>query len=483
MREKIMMMLTALLALAGRATATEESVSVAGITVEPGGEAFLEIDYSLGSGTYVGFMFQVVLPEGLSLAEDPDDPGYPWYDDEVTAISKMNITATATGGFAATPKKASSTINGNSGVLMRLKVKADMSIAPGTYTGRLTEVSFNLRDDSYNVTKSKLSDVSFNVTIEGGGGTVAAESVSVADINVETGSETVLDISYQLPDEGTYVGFMFQMVLPEGLSLAEDPDDPGYPWYDDEVTAISKMNITPTPTGGFAATPKKASSTINGNSGVLMRLKVKADASIAPGTYTGRLTEVSFNLRDDSYNVTKSKLSDVTFDITVTGSGSTTQTLTLVKGWNWVSSPLQEPLPLAQLKENCSRIVGQEQELIRDPQFGMTGGLTTLESGKAYKVLADEAVTLTLSGQPHDDTTARVELKKGWNWMAYPCGEAKSIAAAITNAEAGDTMVSQDGTTATYNGSSWTGTLTLLTPGQGFLYRSTSDKTLRFHVW
>ena len=62
--------------------------------------------------------------------------------------------------------------------------------------------------------------------------------------------------------------------------------------------------------------------------------------------------------------------------------------------------------------------------------------------------------------------------------MAYPCGEAKSIAAAITNAEAGDTIVSQDGTTATYNGSSWTGTLTMLTPGHGYLYKSVSAKQI-----
>ena len=162
-------------------------------------------------------------------------------------------------------------------------------------------------------------------------------------------------------------------------------------------------------------------------------------------------------------------------------SDSEGQTLTLVKGWNWVSSYLQEPLPLEQLKEKCSRIVSQTEELIRDPQYGMTGGLTTLEAGKAYKVLADEAVTLTFSGQLHDGTTDCIELKKGWNWMAYPCGEAKSLAAAITNAEAGDTIVSQDGTTATYNGSSWTGTLTLLKPGQGYLYKSFSAKQLFFN--
>ena len=47
----------ALLAIVGRVCA-QESVSVKGITVPQGGEAFLEINYSLeGAGPYVGFMF------------------------------------------------------------------------------------------------------------------------------------------------------------------------------------------------------------------------------------------------------------------------------------------------------------------------------------------------------------------------------------------------------------------------------------------
>lgn len=169
----------ALLAIVGRASA-QESVSVGDITVPQGGQAFLEINYSLeGTGPYVGFMFLVDLPEGLSLAEDEEEPGYPWYDEDVTAISRMSITTTAT-GFAGTPKTATATVNGNSGVLMRLKVAADAGLAVGnTYTGKLTEVSFNVRDDNYNVTKISLGDVSFGITIgEAGSMTLDENSTS-----------------------------------------------------------------------------------------------------------------------------------------------------------------------------------------------------------------------------------------------------------------------------------------------------------------
>ena len=170
----------ALLAIAGRVSA-QESVTVNDIAVPQGGEAFLEINYSLeGAGPYVGFMFLVELPEGLSLVEDEDgDPGYPWYDENVAAISKMNITTTTFYGFAATPKTASAAINGTSGVLMRVKVVADPSLEIGsTYTGKITELSFNVRDDSYNVTKNSLGDVIFNITVVEDPGYVLDENTS-----------------------------------------------------------------------------------------------------------------------------------------------------------------------------------------------------------------------------------------------------------------------------------------------------------------
>ena len=145
----------------------------------------------------------------------------------------------------------------------------------------------------------------------------AQESVSVNDFLVPQGGEAYLDINYSLEGVGPYVGFMFIVDLPEGLSLVEDENTPGYPWYDDKVTAISGLSVTTTPTG-FAAIPKTGEATINGNSGLLMRLKVAADAELEVGSkYTATLKEVSFNVRDEEFNVTKKPVGDVTFNITI----------------------------------------------------------------------------------------------------------------------------------------------------------------------
>ena len=144
----------------------------------------------------------------------------------------------------------------------------------------------------------------------------AQESVSVNDFLVPQGGEAYLEINYSLEGTDPYVGFLFQVDLPEGLSLVEGADE-GYPWYDPDVEAIKKLSITTTATG-FAATPKTAEATISGNSGVLMRLKVAADAGLEIGSkFTGTLKEVSFNVRDEEFNVTKKPVGDVTFNITI----------------------------------------------------------------------------------------------------------------------------------------------------------------------
>lgn len=175
--KRLTFILFALLAIAGRVSA-QESVSVNSITVPQGGEAFLNISYSLeGAGPYVGFMFLVNLPDGLSLVEDEAVPGSLWYDSDVAAISQMNITAMGN-GVAALPKVAASSVSG-SGILMRLRVAASSSLAVGkTLKGSLTEVSFNVRDEGFNVTKVSVPDASFNVTIGEPGSVVLDENSS-----------------------------------------------------------------------------------------------------------------------------------------------------------------------------------------------------------------------------------------------------------------------------------------------------------------
>lgn len=310
-------------------------------------------------------------------------------------------------------------------------------------------------------------------------GNALADQLHVSDVSIAPGEAKEVAIALQNPDH-SYIMLEFWMSLPDGVVIADDEyGDPACTLNESRFVRSHQMVVNRGEGNNYHfLIYSSRNDVLKGSSGPLFTMTLQALADCTAGTGQGRIYS---QLMADG-DKTEYHPADVTFGVTISGTPVSviTQTLTLAKGWNWVSSPLQEPLPLEQLKEKCSRIVGQEQELIRDPQLGMTGGLTALEAGKAYKVLADENETLTFSGRLHDATTARIELKKGWNWMAYPCGETKSIAAAVANAEAGDTIVSQDGTTATYDGNSWTGTLTMLTPGQGYLYKSASAKQLVF---
>lgn len=168
-------------------------------------------------------------------------------------------------------------------------------------------------------------------------------------------------------------------------------------------------------------------------------------------------------------------------NITV-GNANTIQTLSLAKGWNWISTYLQEPQPVSGLADGSSRIVSQEKELIRDPQFGMVGSLTAMEPGKAYKVEADNTYNCMFGGSLYDSLSP-ITLKKGWNWIGYPMAHtmAPGEALAIAESEEGELLIGQDGM-AVYSDGQWTGTLTEMVPGQGFMYRSASDKNLFYNA-
>lgn len=152
-------------------------------------------------------------------------------------------------------------------------------------------------------------------------------------------------------------------------------------------------------------------------------------------------------------------------------------TMMLARGWNWVSSYLNEPLNIADFGNYVSRILSQEQEVINDPQYGMVGNLTELTAGKAYKIETNTRINNVFRGHLYDHSTNQINLHRGWNWIGYPCKESLAINSAIQNAEEGDYLVSQTGF-AEYADGIWEGTLDAFEPGAGYLYKSESDKNL-----
>lgn len=150
-----------------------------------------------------------------------------------------------------------------------------------------------------------------------------------------------------------------------------------------------------------------------------------------------------------------------------------TQTLTIASGWNWVSTYLNEQQSLGDMSRYANRLLSQENELFRDPELGLVGDIDAILPGQAYKVQASQRFSRTVRGHLFSGT---LNMHKGWNWLAYTNSSVRNLAV-IQNAAEGDYIASQKGF-AEYSSNTWEGTLTELTPGEGYLYKSASDKAL-----
>ena len=282
-----------------------------------------------------------------------------------------------------------------------------------------------------------------------------APTMTVNNNEMQVGSRQNLVINYDSGSAtGTCVAFMFRLMLPDGITL------------DDEGQAAANGTLIAMADGQQGLTTECST----------LLLKVRASAGLQPGTYSGSLNALTLCLLDDDSKVTTIALSDVPFSVTVL---PWQQTLSLREGWNWVSTCAQDPQPGTLLTEGCSRIQGQTDELIQDQILNMTGNMTTLQPGRCYKVLARYAHVVTISGQPLDTTADPIALRKGWNWVGSIVMEEMPINQALASyqAEEGEQLVGYNGE-AVYSSGQWSGSLTTIQPGEGYLLRSASDKPL-----
>lgn len=160
-------------------------------------------------------------------------------------------------------------------------------------------------------------------------------------------------------------------------------------------------------------------------------------------------------------------------------------TLPLIEGWTWMSSNLvakQDPKQLlAPITDNVEHFVGINNELVNDPLYGLTGTLTKVEPTEAYKIKVNAATELDLSGQIYLPTEISQPIQKGWTWIGY----VPTIDIAIEDALANLNPVENDvikgqSNFAAFVGGKWTGTLTTLKHGEGYMYYSAAKKEFNY---
>ena len=178
---------------------------------------------------------------------------------------------------------------------------------------------------------------------------------------------------------------------------------------------------------------------------------------------------------------------DATYTFTVTAdrdlvanfSETATQTTTLQSGMNWwtptvVADDLLSQLETA-LNGKAVLINTQDGGFLRYENGSWSGTLTDLVPGQMYKIQTSSTCNIQLTGAPA--TGIAISIEPDYTWFGYTGTATTPIATALGfTATNGDTITDEDGNTATYT-NGWSGTLTNLVPGKGYVYYSTTGNS------
>lgn len=154
-------------------------------------------------------------------------------------------------------------------------------------------------------------------------------------------------------------------------------------------------------------------------------------------------------------------------------------------GWKWASfygGGVRWNSPEYELGNVVEEIRSEDALLHNDPEYGYFGDIYSLETGECYKIKVKEEepglldLRIMYTGGYEDMQTHR-QIVPMWNWLGNPYQYDHDINSVFStedtyanNFNVGDRIVSKDNGFAEYNGEKWTGTLTTLRAGLGYMY-------------
>nr|MCR4920624.1 hypothetical protein [Bacteroidaceae bacterium] len=144
-----------------------------------------------------------------------------------------------------------------------------------------------------------------------------------------------------------------------------------------------------------------------------------------------------------------------------------TVVLDLAEGWNWVSHDVAESVAVSELQQMASQLLTPSE-------------LATIDASVAFKMQTAAPMHHSFSGDQYNPSAHTIELTQGWNWLGYPISSGQMLGDAFAqlNVEEGDVVASLTDGFAIYSDGQWWGQLSRMTPGQGYMFRSSSNKPL-----
>ena len=155
--------------------------------------------------------------------------------------------------------------------------------------------------------------------------------------------------------------------------------------------------------------------------------------------------------------------------------------LHLLAGWNWMSHPMADALPVNDFRDYANQVRGRSLDArYNSDNHSLEGSLKTLEPAMLYKMEMDEEHTFDYHGPL--TPSVPIPLQTGWNWLGYPATGMQTITTAFTGTmpDAGDILLGQSGFAIYDSNRGWLGTLGTLVSGQGYMYKSVRAKNMTF---
>lgn len=165
-------------------------------------------------------------------------------------------------------------------------------------------------------------------------------------------------------------------------------------------------------------------------------------------------------------------------------------------GWKWTSlysGGVSWNSPEYELGNVVEEIRSEDALLYNDPEYGYFGDINRLESGTCYKIKVKEEepglLDLRIYPGGYEDMRPYRQIVPMWNWLGNPYQYDHDINSVFSTEDAnankfnvGDRIVSKDNGFAEYNGEKWTGTLTTLHAGLGYMYFNAASDTINMEL-
>ena len=144
----------------------------------------------------------------------------------------------------------------------------------------------------------------------------------------------------------------------------------------------------------------------------------------------------------------------------------------LAKGWNWISHDQASPYAVSHLQDVATKVLTQQY------------AATHVDAATSIKVNAKADASISFTGDQYNPTAQEIMLSAGWNWLGYPLDVTLSLNDAFSYlaVQDGDIIASLEDGFAVCDGGKWQGTIDMLKPGQGYMYKSASQKAFVYNT-